>query len=263
VSKLVWNAVGTRFFEVGVDRGVLYVDSQPGVPWNGLTGITENASGGEAKPYYVDGVKYLNVASSEDFEATLTAFTYPKEFGVCDGTFSPRSGFILTNQRRRPFGLSYRTKIGNDVQGQDHAYKVHLVYNALATPSDKALTTMGSSSDPTEFSWKLTTKPLLIPGFAPTAHFVFDSRDIDALALGRIEELLYGTSTTSAHLPTYDELISAIDETAPFSLVDHGDGTFSVIAPSDILTVNETTGIFTLDWENADNDTADTFHIGS
>lgn len=263
MSRLIWNAVGTRFFEAGVDRGVLYLDGQPGVPWNGLTGVSENASGGDAKPYYLDGVKYLNLAASEEFEATLTAFTYPTEFGACDGTASPRPGFFLTQQRRRSFGLSYRTKVGNDLVGEDFAYKLHLVFNALAEPTDKTHTTTGKDNDASEFSWKITTKPIAVPGYARTAHFVLDSRHIHPVTMGKLEDLLYGSELTGAAMPTFDQIITQLDEPVAFVLIDNADGTYEIDAPNDILTVDPTVGIFTLDWTNADYNDDTTFHIGS
>lgn len=260
MSRLIWNAVGTRFFEVGVDRGVLYLDGS-GVPWNGLTGVTENASGGEAKPYYMDGVKYLNLSGAEEFEATLTAYTYPTEFGVCDGTARPRPGFIVHQQRRKSFGLSYRTKIGNDLAGEDFAYKIHLVYNALAEPSDRSHSTTGKNSDADEFSWKITTKPIAIPGYSRTAHFVFDSREIHPITLGKLEDMLYGSSTAGAFLPTFDQLLAQLDEPVAFQLVDNGDGTFTIDAPNENLTV--ASGIFDVNWPNADYNGDGTYTIGS
>lgn len=263
MSRLVWNAVGSRFFENGVDRGVLYLDSQPGIPWGGLTGVSESASGGAAKAFYLDGVKYLNIPAAEEFEATITAFTYPVEFSVCDGSGRPRPGLFLGQQRRKPFGFSYRTRVGNDLAGPDFAYKLHLVYNALAEPSDRSFNTSGKDSDVSDFSWKVTTKPVAVPGYKPTAHMVLDSRYINPITLGKLEDMLYGSESTVSHLPTYQELIDQLDEPVAFALIDNGDGTFEVDGPSEILAVNTSTGIFDLVWPTANDNGDGTFTIGS
>lgn len=263
MSRLIWNAIGTKFYEAGVDRGVLFLDGQAGIPWNGLTGISENASGGEAKPYYIDGVKYLNLSSMEEFEATLTAYTYPVEFGVCDGTARVRPGFFLSQQRRQSFGLCYRTLIGNDISGTDFGYKIHLVYNALATPSDKSVSAIGKDIEASEFSWKITTKPIVVPGYSRTAHMVLDSRDINPTTLGRIEDLLYGNDTISSSMPTFAEIIAQLDEPLDFTLVDNGDGTFTVGGPVDIVTIDPSVGTFTVNWPTADYNGDGTYTIGS
>lgn len=261
MSRLIWNAVGSKFYEAGVDRGVLYLDGQIGVPWNGLTGVTESSSGGDPTPLYQDGVKYLNLSSKEEFEATLTAFTYPTEFAECDGTARVRPGLFLGQQRRKKFGLTYRTKIGNDVSGSDYAYKIHLVYNAMAQPSDRDYGTLGDKNDPSEFNWKLTTTPVAIPGFLPTAHMVLDSRYIDPIILGRIEDILYGSDSVNSHLPDFAELITQLDEPLAFSLTDNGDGTYIIDGPADILTV--TSGLFTLTWPTAVDNSDGTYTISN
>lgn len=264
MSRLIWNAVGTRFYEAGVDRGVLFLDGQPGVAWNGLTGVSENTSGGTSKPYYQDGVKYLNLGTTEEFEATITAFTYPLAFGACDGTASPRPGFYLTQQRRQSFGLAYRTIVGNDVMGNDHAYKIHLVYNALAEPSDKGTSTVGHDSEIANFSWKITTKPIAIPGYSRTAHMILDSRLINPITMGRLEDMIYGSESSTAYLPTFDQLIAELDDPVGYSLTINGDGTYGVSAPNDILFVDPDSGVFTLDWATAGyNEDGTTLHIGS
>lgn len=206
MTQVVWDAVGERYFETGVDRGVLYLDNA-GVAWNGLISVTENSSGGEPQPYYVDGYKYINIAAAEEFEATIQAFSAPREFGVCDGTVEYRAGLFITQQRRRPFGLSYRTKLGNDVDGSDHGYKIHLVYNALAAPSERNNQTIKSSPEPTTLSWAITTTPPRLSALKPTAHFVIDSTRTDPEVLADLEELLYGTASTDPDFPTPEELI--------------------------------------------------------
>lgn len=263
MSKLTWNAVGSRFYEAGVDRGVLYIDDNA-VPWNGLTGVSEESSGGEAKPYYLDGIKYLNLPSREDFEGTITAFTYPTEFGPCDGTARVRPGLFLTQQRRKPFGFSYRTRVGNDLRGNELGYKIHLIYNALAQPSNRGYSTQGKETEALEFSWKITTKPLRIAGYQSTAHLILDSRYIHPVTMSKLEDMLYGTDDSAAGLPSFDELIAQLDEPVSFDLIDNGDGTFEIDAPNDILSTDPVAGTFTLDWPTADyNGDGITYTIGS
>lgn len=234
MSRITWNAPGTRFYEVGVDRGVLYVEGSPGVPWNGLTAVNENTSGGEARPFYLDGVKYLNLSSVEEFEATISAFTYPDEFFQCEGMVQPRSGLFLTHQRRKSFGLTYRTKIGND-QSDDFGYKIHIVYNALAAPSQRSNSTISESVDPTDFTWNITTKAPSNPGYKRTAHVVIDSRHTDPMILGLVEDILYGTEDDLPRLPTISELVDVFDTISSLTVVDNGDGTWTATAPYDVI----------------------------
>lgn len=208
MARLTWSATGERFFETGVDRGVLYVGSDPGVAWTGLISVSESPIGGEAKPFYMDGIKYLNLSSAEEFAATINAFASPPEFGPCDGTVSIQNGLYITQQPRKSFGLSYRTKLGNDIDGPDHAYKIHLVYNALAAPSDRSNNTLTDSPDPTALSWGITTLPPAITGYRPTAHFVIDSRLTLEATLASLEDILYGNEIAAARLPTVAELIA-------------------------------------------------------
>lgn len=220
VTRLSWGTPGERFFEAGVDRGVLYVDAA-GVPWNGLVSVSESPVGGEPQPFYVDGVKYQNYHTSEEFEATVEAYTYPDEFADCDGTALVANGLFATGQRRKPFGLSYRTNVGNDIDGADHGYKIHLVYGATAAPSGKTNSTMSETVAPFNFSWKLTTKPPALRGRRRTAHFVIDSRTTPAEVLGHIEAILYGTEDTEPRLPVVPELVY-IFEAATATLFDAG-----------------------------------------
>ncbi len=234
MARLDWNTFGSRFYEVGIDRGVLYVDGYSGVPWNGLTSVNETPSGGDPKSLYNDGVKYLAVPSSEEFEGTVTAFTYPDEFSRCDGMAEPRGGLFLTHQRRKSFGLSYRTMIGNDAS-DSAAYKLHIVYNALASPSDRSNETIKDSTDPNDFSWKITCKPPAMAGYKPTAHIVIDSRKTDPLALSAIEDILYGTDEDASRIPTLAEVIAAYDIVPTLIVVDNGDGTWTATAPFDVI----------------------------
>lgn len=236
MPRIVWGAPGKRFYEAGVDRGVLYVGALPGVAWNGLTSVNVASTGGEATPYYLDGVKYLNVSSPEEFQATISAYTYPDEFAVCDGSVRVRSGLYLTQQRRKSFGFSYRTMIGND-QSAEHGYKIHLVYNALASPSDIDYSTQGESTNPGDFSWAITTRPPAISGYSRTSHVTIDSRDTDPVTLAALEDILYGTSVHDARLPEFDELVTLFDAVEEFEVIDNGDGTFTVIGPDSTISM--------------------------
>lgn len=208
MSRLIWGAIGERLYEIGVDRGVLYIDNEPGVAWNGLVSVSEDIDGGEAKPYYIDGVKYLNRSAPEEFQATIEAYTYPEEFSRCDGTAAlSTNGLFATQQARKSFGFAYRSLVGNDVHGTDFGYKIHLVYGALATPSSQEHMTMNDSMDPFNFSWTITTKAPRLGGHKPTAHFVIESRKTPAPLLAQIEDVLYGTDVDAPRLPPLVELI--------------------------------------------------------
>lgn len=234
MPELDWGAFGTRFYEAGVDRGVLYIDGQPGVAWAGLTAVNEDSSGGDSKPFYIDGIKYLNLPSAEEFGATITAFTYPDEFAQCDGTAQPRSGLFLMQQPRSSFGMSYRTKVGND-QSVDFGYKIHLVYNALAAPSQRSNKSISDSIDPTDFSWTITTLPADISEYKPTSHVIIDSRTTDPTVLALIEATLYGDDDNDASLPDIADLIALYDTDNELIVIDNGDGTFTVTGPADTV----------------------------
>jgi len=212
MTTLTWDKAGERLFETGVDHGVLYIPNGAGAyvdgyAWNGLTTVTESPSGAESNPQYADNIKYLNLVSAEEFGGTIEAFTYPAEFEQCDGTATPTPGVGIGQQSRKTFGLSYRTKVGNDLAGQDHGYKLHLVYGALAAPSEKAFATINDSPEAITFSWEFTTTPVEVGTIAgvtykPTASLVIDSTKVDAEALATLEEFLYGTEGTDPSLPT-------------------------------------------------------------
>jgi hypothetical protein len=170
--------------------------------------VAESPSGGDAKPYYLDGVKYLNLSAAEEFEATINAFYSPREFAACDGMSQIHNGLLATQQPRQSFGLSYRTLLGNDTDGSEFGYKIHLVYNALAAPASKTSTTIGSSADPTDFSWDITTLPPPITGYKPTAHLIIDSSTTDPAVLLEVENIIYGSVSTSARQPSPDELVA-------------------------------------------------------
>jgi len=208
MAQLVWGTRTERFFETGVDQGVLYPLVGIGVAWSGLISVTESPGGGLPRPYYLDGVKYLNLASSEEFNATIVSYGAPAEFGPSDGVIPIQNGLFATQQPRKPFGFSYRTRIGNEIEGPDLGYKIHLVYGALAAPATRAYETLSDSADPTQMSWAITTLPPSVTGVKRTAHFVVDTRYAGALQLATLEELLYGTEGDPPQLPTPDELIA-------------------------------------------------------
>lgn len=207
MTRLVWDGVGERFYESGVDRGVLYIGTT-GYAWPGLVTVTDSPTGGDPRPFYIDGFKYLNLAAAEEFEATIEAFSAPAEFAVCDGVNAAYAGLLITQQPRRAFGFSYRTRVGNDVDGLDHSYKIHLVYNALAAPSEKAYSTINDQADAPTRSWKLTTLAPRVQGYRPTAHFIVDSKTTPESTLAEIEDFLYGTDTTTPAMPTVVELLT-------------------------------------------------------
>ena len=207
MTRVMWNAVGERTFEAGVDQGILFIEGIDGVPWNGLVAVSESPSGGKITPYYIDGIKYLNHVASEEFEATIEAYTYPEEFAQCEGTTLVNAGLFATQQPKKSFGLAYRTKVGNDVDGVDYAYKIHLVYNAMAEPTDRPNNTISDSVDPFNFSWDIVTKPPTFTGYKPTAHFMMDSREVPPSLMTQIEDILYGSVGVGSRLPPADELI--------------------------------------------------------
>ena len=213
MTALIWDAVGERMYETGVDHGVLYLaneggDYDTGFAWNGLVTVTESPTGAEATALYADNIKYLNIQSVEEFGATIEAYTYPDEFAECDGSASPEVGVMVGQQTRRMFGLSYRTRVGNDVLGTAYGYKLHLIYGALAAPSEKAYSTINDTPEAITFSWEVSTTPTTDHGFSPTASIVIDSAKVDADALGELEDLLYGTVGSDPSLPTPDAVIA-------------------------------------------------------
>lgn len=202
MSKIVWDKTGERLYETGVKNGVLYVQNSDGsypkgVAWNGLTAVTESPSGAEATALYADDIKYLNLMSNEEFGATIEAYMYPKEFKVCDGSAEIAKGVTIGQQARKTFGLAYRTVLGNDVDGNDHGYKLHLIYGATASPSEKGYSTINDSPEAITFSWELNTTPVSVTGFKPTASLVIDSTEVNAEKLAELETILYGKDPTS------------------------------------------------------------------
>ena len=210
MAKIEWDKTGERLYETGVKNGVLYVQEGGvygnGVAWNGLTAVTESPSGAEATPLYADDIKYLNLLSTEEFGATIEAYTYPDEFAACDGSAALADGVMIGQQARKTFGLCYRTTIGNDTEGNDHGYKLHIIYGALAAPSEKAYATINDSPEAITFSWEVTTTPVKVTGAKPTASITIDSTKADPTKLAALEKKLYGDTETEATLPLPDEI---------------------------------------------------------
>ena len=218
MAKIVWDKTGEHFYETGVKNCVLYIPTEgvysKGVAWNGITAITESPSGAEATALYADDTKYLNLYSVEEFGATIEAYTYPDEFAECDGSAELVAGVKIGQQARKPFGLCYRTTIGNDTDGNDHGYKLHIIYGAMASPSEKSYNTINDSPEAVTFSWELTTTPVNVAGAKPTASITIDSTKVDEQKLAALEEVLYGkdgtgsdhTGATEPRLPLPDEI---------------------------------------------------------
>jgi hypothetical protein len=216
--KLKWDQTGERLYETGVDRAVLYLIGSDGtydkgVAWNGITAITESPSGADANPLYADNIKYLNLIAAEDFGGTIQAYMYPDEWASCDGSEEVAPGVTIGQQKRKTFGLSHRTKIGNDVDGQDYGYKIHLIYGALASPSERGYQTINNSPEAMTLSWTFTTTPVEVPGFKPTAILTIDSTKTDADKMAALETILYGSDEAEARLPFPSEVMEIMKKT--------------------------------------------------
>ena len=211
MSKIVWDQTGERLYETGVKRGVLYVQDSggtypKGVAWNGLTAVTESPSGAEATPLYADDIKYLNLISTEELGGTIEAYTYPDEFAECDGSASIATGVYIGQQSRKTFGMCYTTTVGNDVDSNAHGYKLHLIYGALASPSEKAYSTINDSPEAITFSWEFSTTPVNVTGFKPTANIVIDSTKATPEKMAALEKILYGDTDVEPRLPLPNEV---------------------------------------------------------
>lgn len=219
--QLEWHKPGEKQFELGTDRGVLYPGlGAPGVPWNGLLSVQENIVGGEVTPYYYDGAKYLDYIAGTDFQAVVSAFTYPREFEPFDGLVETPSGFVVTNQPRRHFGMSYRTLIGNDIDGQDFGYKIHLIWNALAAPVSKSYQTVSENVQAAAFQWTLHTTPPPSTKFKPTAHIFVDSTRHSPEEMAYLESILYGSESGLPRLPSQEELAEIMDSVLGYGLTE-------------------------------------------
>lgn len=242
--RLAWDQVGEREYETGVDRGVLYLSDTNGVydngyAWNGLTTVTESPSGAESNKQYADNTVYLNLISAEQFGATIEAFTYPDEFGECDGTAEPASGVRVGQQGRRPFGLCYRTLLGDDVEATDRGYKLHLVYGAQAAPSEKAYATVNDTPEALTFSWEISTTPVNVTGLKPTALITVDSTKVTPANLTALEDILYGTAGGDPRLPLPDEILALF--AGEVTVVETVAPTYD--PATDIITIPATAGV--------------------
>lgn len=240
MTRLLWDKVGERFYETGVDHGVLYIPNNQGVynqahVWNGLVSVTESPSGAESNPQYADNMKYVNLVSAEEFGATIEAITYPDAFAQCNGEKLAAPGVVFGQQGRHPFGLSYRTLLGNDTLGQDYGYKLHLIYGAQASPSEKAYNTVNDSPEAITFSWEISTTAVPVEGFKPVASVTVSSDDVSAATLQALEDILYGTAGTDGRLPLPEELIGIL-----------GSGVLQEVAPQEPTFANNTITIPTV-----------------
>lgn len=244
MAELVWDQVGEKVYETGIDHGVLYRQNEAtgeydaGYAWNGLTTVTESPSGAEANKQYADNIVYANILSAEEFSATVEAFTYPDEFAECDGSAEPEPGVFLGQQPRKAFGLAYRTKIGNDVN-TEAGYKLHLVYGGLAAPSEKAYATVNDSPEATTFSWDVSTTPVPVTGHKPTASMVFDSTKVGAAGLAALEDALFGTPGADPRLPMPDEILGMFAGT--ITVVETVAPTYD--SGTDVITIPVVTGV--------------------
>ena len=215
MAKIKWDETGEKIYETGVKNGVLYLPDESGqyvkgVAWNGLTAVTESPSGAESTPLYADDIKYVELFSAEEFGATLECYTYPDEFAECDGSAEPTPGVIIGQQNRKTFGLCYRTTLGNDVKGNEYGYKLHLIYGAKASPSEKSYSTINDSPEAITFSYEITTTPVNVTGHKPTASLTINSTKVEPTKLQALEAMLYGGESTEAKLPLPDEVINLL-----------------------------------------------------
>lgn len=222
MAKLTWDAIGERLYETGVDQCVLYPVSNNAYPmgyaWNGVTGVTESPSGADATPIYADNIKYLNLRAAEEFGATLTAYTYPDEFAACDGSATPVKGITIGQQSRKAFGLCYRTRLGNDTEGSDYGYKLHMVYGLTASPSERGYATINDSPEAIEFSWEMNSTPVQVAGLKPTSVVTINSDDFTDVQMAALEAILYGTESDDPRLPLPDEIIELMGSSANFEV---------------------------------------------
>lgn len=262
MTRLSWGTPSERIYEDGVDRGVLYVDGV-GYVWNGLVSVAETPSGGDHESYYLDGIKYLAVTTAEEYEATINAVSSPPEFDACDGTKSLYQGLFATQQRRKSFGLSYRTMI-NSANAQDAGYKLHLIFNVMAAASDRNRNTRSDNSDLASLSWYIQAVPPLSTGlgYKPTAHFIVDSRNTPGDILAELEAILYGNETADARFPTQLEILNLFEVYATVQVTDNGDGTYTITGPDEVI-VDNGDGTFTIDWASVVSTGPDTYSISS
>ena len=265
-SKLEWDASGEHLYETGVKMGVLYPivnnEYSAGVVWNGLTAVTETPSGADANDIYADDMKYLELRAAETFGATVEAYTYPDEFAVCDGSAAPVTGVTIGQQPRRPFGLCYRTILGNDTDRDEFGYKIHLIYNATASPSERSYQTVNDSPEAITFSWEMTTTPVGVTGYKNTSCLIVDSTKVDALNLAALEAVLYGQGATDARLPLPDEVISILGGTAEYDITLNRSNATIVKDSTLTLTATVNPAGTSVTWASSDNTKASVTQSG-
>lgn len=260
MTVLAWDEVGTRTYEYGLDHGVLYIPDGDAIPWNGLISVSEKPDGGDLTSHYIDGQKYADLLTNENYKATIEAVTYPDEFERFNGILPVTLGMMATAQPRDRFGLSYRTTIGNDLT-EDLGYKIHLVYNLTALPVSGSYNSLSNIAEPTHFSWDIVAVPVAIDGMRPTAHIILDPRDYPEEAISSVETAIYGSESVDAYLPTPTQLLDILSD---FWLVviDNGNGTWTATGPElhfDVLTADE----FSIDAQSVTYIDADTYLLGS
>lgn len=260
MARLVWDNTGERFYETGVKNGVLYPvvnGAYPkGVVWNGLTSVSESPSGGDPNNIYADDIKYLSLRGAEEFGATVEAYTYPDEFAECDGSASVATGVSIGQQTRKPFGLCYRTTLGNDVDMNDHGYKLHLIYNATASPSERQYQTINDSPEAITFSWEMTTTPVPVTNYKPTACLTIDSTKADAAKLADLEDILYGTENTDPRMPLPEEVIELMGGSSTFDIVLNRSNANVTVGNSITLKATTIPAGKTVTWASSDTDKA-------
>ncbi len=241
MAKLVWAQAGEKTYEYGIDRGVLYIENSPGVVWEGLIGIEEDFGDTNTESAYFDGWKYRDIQSTNDYQATLKAYTYPDEFLECEGVYDI-DNVLVDGQIPKSFGLSYRVLVGDDLLPES-GYKIHILYNLTAIPDTKTYETITSSKAPMEFSWHLSSIPENVPGYRPTAHIVFNVSEMHPLFVLDLEEMLYGTDTTDPQIPSLQEVVDWAIGWARLQIIDHGDGTWSAIDHGEFIQLLDETMI--------------------
>lgn len=261
MARLVWDQAGDRVYENGVSQGVFYGSDSKGIPWNGLISV-EEVNNDSVNPLYLDGFKYADEITIGDFEGILTAFTYPDEFMGYEGVDDWKPGFYLADQPKKRFGLSYKTEINSD-QGQQIGYKIHLLYNLVAVPSNKAYQTLSLDSEPIDFKWDITAIPEELDKFRPTAHVVIDSRKIDPFLLVDIENIIYGTDTSDPLLPDLNGLVTFVQKWGRFIVTDNGDGTWTATSPLEGVITMLDAETFQIDTETAVFIDADSYTLSS
>lgn len=261
MTVLEWDKAGDKVYETGVDRGVLYLNDGTAVPWNGLTSVEDNTSG-EIQSYYLDGIKILDHVTPDAFEGKLSAFTYPEEFEEILGVVSPAPGLFLHEQESKSFNLSYRTKVGNDLD-EDYGYKIHILYNVKALSDAKRFATIAEQIVPNEFSWSLSGTPpiFILGGIKPTVHVSIDSINTDSERFQHLENTLYGTDVTNPRLPSLPEIRVISGELSGLEIIDNGDGTWSANDPTDIFITMIDADTFQIDHANAEYIDSDTYEI--